>query len=163
MLEALAFVPRSITDSAHIIRRIRNDFAHNLERATLSQIDKKLHRQMEELLKRVYGIEQALSPLPEEELLVSNFKKLSFVAILGLEPYALNCESLRKAISSSEFIDKLQRELLEEFDTLVKEAKARGPKSVQWNGSQWEIEYDCFVEMTDTLPENIQRPKADEA
>src|SRR5205823_8013232 len=29
MLEALAFVPQSITEAAHVIRGVRNQFAHN--------------------------------------------------------------------------------------------------------------------------------------
>jgi len=161
MLEALAFVPRHLTEAADIIRGIRNEFAHNLERTRLSQLNPKYHRKMDGLLQRVYA-DQEISETGED-LLWRKFKRLSFVAIVGLDGYVTNCEKLRSTISHSEFVKGLQKEVVDEFEKLIEESRARGPKSVRRSGSQWIIEYDSFNETTDVLPEGVEPPPAEQS
>jgi hypothetical protein len=152
-LEALSFIPRSITDACHIIRSIRNDFAHNLERTRLSHTDKKIIRRMEALLHRVSN--NLANTISSEEGISVNFKNLSFVAIVGVDAYMANLSMLREKISDSTFIHSLQEEVMRQFERKMQASRARGPKLVKKNGEKWEIQYDSFAEIVDVLPPGI--------
>jgi hypothetical protein len=154
MLEALSVIPRSITDACHIIRSIRNDFAHNLERTRLSHTDKKIVRRMEALLRRVNS--SLVNTIISEEGIFANFKNLSFVAIVGVDAYMANLTRLREKISDSAFVQSLQDETQKDFQRKMQESRARGPKHVKKHGEKWEIQYDSFTEIIDALPPDIE-------
>ncbi|MEH1844422.1 MAG: DUF4145 domain-containing protein [Nostoc sp.] len=49
LLEALNFVPPSITTAAHCLRKIRNEFAHDLSKVDFSSIEEPLKRSLRSL------------------------------------------------------------------------------------------------------------------
>lgn len=157
MLEALSFIPCSITEACHIIRAIRNDFAHNLEHTRLSQIEKKNVRKMEALLKRV----TFLSPLTGELGVAANFKNLSLLAITGLEFYVDNLVRLRNRISNEEFLIALETEARKDLARKFQESRDRGVKGVSRNGTKWAVQYDTFTEIVDELPAGVEPPPSE--
>lgn len=104
LLEALNFVPLCITTSAHCIRKIRNEFAHNLNKVNFSSIDDKFTRPLYSLCRTAYR------KYPDRQTcdsLLDAFKKLSLFCIWELDKYTINIIVLRREISKEDFINYL--------------------------------------------------------
>jgi hypothetical protein len=153
MLEALSLIPRSITDACHLIREIRNEFAHNLEITCFADMPPKTMRKMATLLKRVKS-DWGKSELTNDTL-SKNFRQISFLAIVGVDGYRDNTDRLRIKISKPEFIEELRKEAKEEICRNFEESKKRGPKFVTPSGKKWSVHYDSFSETVDEPPQGI--------
>ncbi len=106
LLESLDFIPPSITQAAHYLRDIRNEFAHNLEKTDFAHLKEgKLHKFLQ-LSHQVY--QYAGEHSDDRDDLLKSYKKLSFFCITGLHSYAGNIKLLRDEISKEEFISVLE-------------------------------------------------------
>ncbi len=154
MLESLSLIPQTITDACHIVREIRNDFAHQLEKTTLADIAPKALAHLESFYRDVGS-----SDIPElEDIHFNRFKFASFVAIVCLDAYCVNLGKLRTKISNQDFIASLGIEVNEEREKMMQESRSNGPIFVRKNGQKWELVYDKFSEIVDSLPSGITAP-----
>ena len=149
LLEALNFVPLYITMSAHCLRRIRNEFAHNLERETLNDLPEKVINSMRPLYGEIY---RDFKPKAvQETTLFEMFKLLSFYCIWGLDSYIVNVEALRGEISGAEFLDHLSRRVRSRNWSEYQQIIARPPISVEKHGDTLIKRYEGgVVEVTPT-------------
>jgi len=102
LLIALNFIPNPITNSAHLIRNIRNEFAHNLELTELKQLSNKILNKLLVLRNELY------KDKIEDNQLAEAFKNISFYCIVGLDFYTPNITLLRSEFSSPPFIHRLE-------------------------------------------------------
>jgi hypothetical protein len=158
VLEALSLIPVSITTACHIIRSIRNDFAHNLNLTCFSDLKKGTIARVEGLLQSVDP--KLVNPIRSRDGLSTNYRHLSLLAIVGVDLYAVNVETLRKSIREPAFVSSLQDDTMQEFKRRMQESRARGAKQVAKQGNKWAIQYDCFSEIVDQLPTGIRQSSA---
>lgn len=90
LLTALRFVPPLIVSSGDNIRSIRNEFAHNLDIATLEEVKKKYTDRMKVLRAEAYRGNE--SPFPADATLLQAFRSLSFFCIAGFDAYRDNLQ-----------------------------------------------------------------------
>ncbi len=101
MLEAFNLIPQQLLEAAHILRKIRNEFAHNLEITTFDQIGSKFQKSLKNFRNKAYKnrekteqYEQANSDLHH------SFKQVSFYCIAGLDVYQPNIDEFNSIIRS---------------------------------------------------------------
>lgn len=129
LLEALKFVPPSITTSAHCLRKIRNEFAHDLSKVDFSSIDEKLQRSLRSLREDAYrGKETYFSG---ERPFFDAFKQLSFFCIAGLDLYTVNIKVLRDEISREDFINNLDQRVKDMNDNTINQIMSQSPASTE--------------------------------
>jgi hypothetical protein len=157
ILEALNFIPPHIIDACRIIQKIRNRFAHDLDRTKFSDLDHKVFGPIRVFLERL-GFEER-KHAPGEDPYVSDFKFAAFIAISSLESYRPNFEMTRKRIESAEFIADLNREVENSFQKHTAGQKAKDPLNIVRNGPMWEWIYEGFSEINDTPPPDGFTPK----
>ncbi len=106
-LSALKLVPPLIPRSAHCVRKIRNEFAHNL---TIDRLD----AVRADLLERARSLyDEMYAPYKDShngKTLRQVFEKLVNGAIIGLKLYTPNLNALRQRIDAPAFMDALQRD-----------------------------------------------------
>ncbi|MFN6565391.1 MAG: DUF4145 domain-containing protein [Nostoc sp. ChiSLP01] len=133
LLEALNFIPPSITTSAHCLRKIRNEFAHNLSKVDFSSINEQLKRSLRSLCEDAYrGFEK---PVPGEKPLFDAFKQLSFFCIAGLEIYTVNIKVLRDEISKEDFINNLDQLINDMNHTIIDHIMSQSPANTEIQGN----------------------------
>ena len=130
LMRALNFIPTRLLSAADEIRKVRNEFAHNLELERFDQFKTKSQTRMRGLWSCIYpwvGKDLASSG----ETLRSVFHGLAFFAIVGLDAYANNLAFLRKYISKPAVIDAMRRQVESENEKALQDIKARGPTSTE--------------------------------
>ncbi len=135
LAETLAMVPTRILTAAHIIRGIRNDFAHNLDLERFDQLDSKLLRKLTGLRSEVYG-QFGPEDLKPKESLKAEFSALAFFCIVGLEAYADNLATLRRKIETPQFLEGLLLEVRQEEEAALQEVTSKPPLSVEVRDGQ---------------------------
>jgi hypothetical protein len=130
LVEALAQIPPMLTRAATIMRKIRNEFAHNLEITSFTQVKPALMVDLKNLRANIYGGvgDKFLEPLPT---LVEEYKALAFVCITGLDAYRENMSYLAKHISTPDFIEALYKKSQGENEAELKVVLAEKPLSVE--------------------------------
>ncbi|MEH2419750.1 MAG: DUF4145 domain-containing protein [Nostoc sp.] len=133
LLEALNFVPPSITTSAHCLRKIRNEFAHDLSKVDFSSIEEPLKRSLRSLCENAYRGKE--TPVLGERPLFDAFKQLSFFYIVGLDAYTINRKVLRDEISREDFINNLDQLVKDMNDSTIKQIMSQSPASTEIQGN----------------------------
>ncbi|WP_143393977.1 hypothetical protein [Fimbriiglobus ruber] len=123
LLEATNFVPHLITAAAHCIRVIRNEFAHNLLKASFEEINPKIQSRLRGIVHAAYAVLEQPTIDSETEVLPLGvaYRRLSFFCIVGINSYAVNLRVLHDHIRDPNLINKLHHETLMENLTLAKQ------------------------------------------
>jgi hypothetical protein len=148
LLESLAFIPPHITTVAHILRNIRNEFAHNLGKTNFDDLPDKIKRSMRSMRDEVYrGFEAAST---EERSLLTVFKNLEFYCTTGLDFYVVNVAYLRKEIEKPQFMQMLANTVATEGEEAIRAIMSQPPVTVEEQGALLIKEYAGGVkEITD--------------
>jgi hypothetical protein len=93
LLEALEFIPLRITRAAHVLRKVRNEFAHNLLIGKFEELSEALLNQLSTIRNEVYA-----SRDPDKSIKTTHqiFKQVSFYCIGGMDAYMF-CRYTSKA------------------------------------------------------------------
>ena len=121
LLDSMRLIPRSITRGAHLIRKIRNEFAHNLDKVDFGGLKKEVVNEMDCFVKSAY---QGKKNEEQWKLVFANkrkcFNDISIFVIIGLDRYFLNVTSLNSRIQQSEFINAIYSEAERDNDEILK-------------------------------------------
>lgn len=103
LLESFEIVPLHFTAAADLIRRVRNEFAHDLHLDSLTQIDEKLVAR----LRTLYEQRKIRTDAGPDDV-TNLFTSIVFLATNWLNFYRLNLESYARATRSPEFLLSLE-------------------------------------------------------
>lgn len=110
LVEALGMIPPKITSTAHLLRQIRNEFAHHLSAKTFNDVEQKL-------ITRLFSVHGSLFPNPEKTVgdlvdrrLFLRFYNLVEYCVFGFDNYAVNIRYLRAKLREPDFVPSLHRE-----------------------------------------------------
>ncbi len=101
MLKALAFVPPEILRCVDVLRKIRNDFAHDLNMEDFEKISKGrkvVLKQLNQYFTKEYDNTSSAK---------KDFKRIAYIAIIQLRMYEPNVKILREKIQDPDFISEL--------------------------------------------------------
>jgi hypothetical protein len=135
LLESLAFVPPQVCSAADLLRKVRNEFAHNLDISSFDQLKPKLRSEICNLRASVYGVFGSDERKPKDTFL-AEFKALAFFCIVGLDAYQENLSYLRTHIETPDFVDALLKKAHEENWAELKSVLEAGPTSVEVRDGQ---------------------------
>jgi hypothetical protein len=130
LMQALDFVPRLLLSASDLIRSIRNEFAHNLERETFAALPQSLQQKLVNLRAEIYSRFNHEERQPKDSLR-AEFKALAFFAIAGLDTYCENLVVLRHQIAHRDFIEGLYNLVATENKASVQAVLATKPISVE--------------------------------
>jgi hypothetical protein len=130
LAESLALIPTRLLSAASIIRKVRNEFAHNLEIELLANLKPSLIADMKNLRAAVYGVFGDSERKPKPTIL-EEYKALAFFCVAGLDAYRSNLEYLRKHIENPDFVDSLFKKSTDENLAEMQAVLAEKPISVE--------------------------------
>jgi hypothetical protein len=130
LAETFAFIPPRLLSAATIFRKIRNEFAHNLELDSFSTLKQSLISDLINLRREVFGIFGEDERKPKATFL-DEYKSLAFYCVAGLDAYRENLSYLRAFIERPEFIDGLFRTCAAENEAEMKAVLSKPPISVE--------------------------------
>jgi hypothetical protein len=135
LLEATAFIPTKIVGGATVIRRIRNEFAHNL---AISRFDDMRDSLRNDLRNRrvTFYIDFGPDEARPKATLREEYSALAFGCIVGLDAYATNLSHLRHRIEDPAFTKALYDAITRENDEAVKLIMSKPPKTVELREGQ---------------------------
>ncbi|BAC92125.1 DUF4145 domain-containing protein [Gloeobacter violaceus] len=153
LLESLNFVPPRLTTAAHCLRKIRNEFAHNLSKVSFLDLDLRLVRSM---VHQANEIERDFSPqitnLNDGEELVKAFNIIYDYCVAGINAYTGNVKILRQEIAKREFIEHLSNTIRKQGEDILAAIKSKGPISVTQEGEVLTHRYENGVNVVTSLP-----------
>lgn len=135
LLEATAFIPSKITRAATLIRKIRNDFAHNLTISRFDELPENLRNDLRNLRAAIYADFGPDEKQPKASLR-DEYHAMAFASIVGLDAYATNLAYLRRHIEDPAFTKTLYDAIRRENDDAMKRIMSRPPKSVEVRDGQ---------------------------
>jgi len=103
LLESFAVVPSHLTKAAHLVRDVRNAFAHNLDVTTLDDIDSKIMRKLRGLY-----LQRKIRTDAGPDDLTNLFLVISYLATDVLNSYRANVGLLASAIRQPAFATMLE-------------------------------------------------------
>lgn len=139
LLEALALIPPRILAAATIIRRIRNEFAHDLELESFSQLKGSLSNALMNLRADAFGHLGERKPLAT---FGQEYEQLAFYCIAGLDTYRDSLSQLRSQIQKPEFVQSLSAQVVGESLAELNSIYGEGPVSVEYKDGQ---KYERFA------------------
>lgn len=110
ILKALKVIPNFILNSCDIIRKIRNEFAHNLEIDDFDKLDKPLIKKMDGQLKNFDKKTNMEQPI------LDRYNELNFFTSWALQTYKTHTQRLNEYIRDDNFIKKFQDFCIKEKD-----------------------------------------------
>jgi hypothetical protein len=122
ILRALQLIPPHIIRAADLIRKIRNDFAHNINTEVFSG---KFSQQLEQARRDAFGASD--KPSSERE----DFEEVAFIALVGLQAYRPNFKKIREKLSDEKTISEWKSECHQEFLKRLKIIHSGEPISVE--------------------------------
>jgi hypothetical protein len=125
MLKAMRLIPSHVVDTADLIRRIRNEFAHNLDCSALNSLSSSLKTAMAHRVRELYGDQKPYSDSPQRM-----FEALTFFVLAGLAAYLPNFVILREKLSDGVLTDALKKECVERLNSRVKSITSKIPLRV---------------------------------
>lgn len=105
LLAAFKLIPKHIIDYANGVRKIRNEFAHNLEANKFEELEKKYLDSI-----KSYYLNFHSSEKEKQESTKIKFKFNAFVAINGIRSYNESIKALKDKIDDEEFIKNIIEE-----------------------------------------------------
>ena len=130
LLEGLGMIPSKLLNAATLVRKIRNEFAHDLEIQSFTQLEQKLLNQLKTLRSNVYGDVADTERRPKATL-AEEYKALAFFCITGLDAYRANLAYLYAHIFNNSFISSLLAKCAGENKAELEAVLAQIPLSVE--------------------------------
>lgn len=130
LLQASNLIPNTIPRGAHIIRGVRNDFAHHLEKSTFTDVKPDLMVAARTFLKEM-EIGQADRISVDNLDLTELFKRLTFVVTCGLNAYPPTIRAALNTIQDETLQERLATECLQEYDRLIEEQISQPPRYIR--------------------------------
>ena len=130
ILEALNLVPLLLTEEAHLIRKIRNAFAHDLEKLRLDELEPELTRKLTNAARRAYA-GKTNSPTTDVR---EAFQQVSFHCIIGFDLYGDNIAALNEKIRKAQFVSDLEADVKARNDRVLAEALSHPPIGTEQQG-----------------------------
>jgi len=96
--KALKLSPSQFLDGVNLVRKIRNEFAHNLKTETFDALPPKLIEKIETILKTYYP-----TKYPTEKSIQEQFKSLTLSTYIALNATIENIRSLNSFLRAEEF------------------------------------------------------------
>jgi hypothetical protein len=134
LLKSLRIIPQNILTNCDCIRKVRNEFAHNLGLEIIDNLDQKI----------LSNVIQCFSDLKSNSNIKSHigrFESIHFFTTGYLRSYEQNFRLLREKMDSEEFIDGLeklnQERTFKSMDELIK----KGPINIIEKGGKIEEYY----------------------
>ena len=130
LMQALNFVPTLLLAASDLMRRVRNEFAHRLDREKFNDLPDDLRDKLCNVRASIYsrfGPEQT----KPKQTLREEFEALAFFAIGGLDSYVENLRYLRRRIADAELIEQLYRQCAAENDAALRAVLASHPTEVE--------------------------------
>ena len=125
MLKAVRLIPPHIVETADLIRRIRNEFAHDLDCSKLERLKDGLKAAMAHRVYQLYGKAEPYSNSAREM-----FRSLTFFVLAGFAAYVPNLAILRKKFNDGSLTDSLKKECLERHIARIKSITNKEPSRV---------------------------------
>ena len=130
ILKSLDLVPRLLLTAAELTLKVRNQFAHNLERSSFDSLPPALQSKLK-LDKRTICSRFGNNDTPSEETLREVFQWRSFFVIAGLDAYTGSLSLLRREISQPVFMDALYAKVAAENDEMIEALLRNEPELVE--------------------------------
>ena len=143
-LEALRYLPASILKASHAIRKVRNEFAHNMDLVRFDDLDNKIKEVMMSSWRQTYG--QVHKDPPND--LHTIFKNISFFSVCGLDTYMTNVSAFHSKVYDHEFIDKLEIDIADRSNELIDAASKIKPNQIIIKG---DVAIVCHEEGKSTM------------
>lgn len=148
LIKAFKLIPPHILECADCIRKIRNDFGHNLDLDNFDQksIDRLKTSYHNSCLYKYYDSYYENS---EPKSTLELFDTVAFIAISGIRSYETNIAILRETIQSDEFLEKLESDSIAKYFKEIEEVKQLGPIETKFeNGQKIEIFQKGYAEIS---------------
>ncbi|CAH1070285.1 conserved hypothetical protein [Candidatus Nitrotoga sp. 1052] len=115
LLDSFEIIPSHLTRAADLVRQVRNEFAHNLEVSSLSDVDPKIFRK----LRGLYDERKIRTDIGPDDL--SNlFSTVSYLATSVLYAYRESLHRFAAAVRQPEFANGLAAQHLSEHKVVIK-------------------------------------------
>lgn len=135
LLNALRLIPPHIVQIADLLRRVRNEFAHNVDCDKLENLKDSLKASLAQRVRECYG-----DAKPYSSSLHEMFKALTFLALVGLESYRVNVAILRERMDDGSLRSTLKLQSEQRHTDKVKSLSSQAPtKIVEKDG--WRYKY----------------------
>lgn len=125
LLNALRLIPPHIVQIADLMRRVRNEFAHNLDCDKLENLKNSLKVALAQRVGESYGDAKPYSSSHREM-----FKALTFLALVGLESYRVNVAVLRERMDDGSLSESLKLECEKRHRDKVNSLSSQAPKRI---------------------------------
>ncbi|MGA2904015.1 MAG: hypothetical protein ABSD98_09295 [Candidatus Korobacteraceae bacterium] len=125
ILKALRLIPPHILQAADLVRKIRNDFAHDFNTDDLAKCNAKHREAMRQTATEMYGEHRVLSSERDD------FKSVTLLALVGLQAYRANFKKLRVKLSDPRVIEEWKKECHEELLEKVKGMQSGTPTRIE--------------------------------
>lgn len=103
---SLCLIPKHLLDAADLVRKIRNEFAHNLKMKSFNSLKVDTKRKLSTFCKVFY-------PKDDEDVSYSEkFARVADAVILGFEVYSSHVRVARKFIYSDDFTNELKKRVV---------------------------------------------------
>jgi hypothetical protein len=112
--------------AADLLRRVRNEFAHNIERDQLEQVEEGLRAAMAQRVHELYGDQPPYSTSAREM-----FKALTFVALAGFQAYKSNLSILREKLEEGSLVGQLKEECHKRFISGIEATTGQSPLRIE--------------------------------
>jgi hypothetical protein len=150
LLSSLKLIPPHIVRVADCLRKIRNEFAHDLDCDQLERLDPRLKSALAQNVRELYDKQASSYPSAREM-----FKALTFLAIVGYEDYRPNLAILREKIDDQVFSDQLQKESQKRLMAKIESMQSKAPTRVEEKqGFRYEYYEGGVVNISPVDPEH---------
>lgn len=119
-LRAMELIPPHILDAVDLIRGVRNDFAHNLDIATLSDLKQSGADRIKNGYSAVFGTRSSAA-------LEQQFHDIATFATQALRAYGANIKLLRDGLTSGNYVQSLLDQQREKQLAAIDEALLKVP------------------------------------
>lgn len=151
LLRSLRLIPPHFMRAADLIRRVRNELAHNIDCDKLEDIAERLRNAMSSLVRELFG-----DGTPNSSSARAMFRALCFVVLAGLQSFRTNVVILRETLDQGDLVDQLRRECHTRFMSRIETIKNEKPIRVE-DKQGWRYSYYCHG-VVDIAPCDAQNP-----
>jgi hypothetical protein len=113
VLRSLRLIPPHILHAADLIRKVRNEFAHDLNVETFSDCKESYVESLHRLAVETFGDKDPSRSHREA------FRDVTFIALAGLQAYRSNFRKLRQKLTDLSVIEQWKKESVMEFLAIV--------------------------------------------
>jgi hypothetical protein len=151
LLRSIRLIPPHFMRAADVIRRVRNELAHNIDCDKLEDIDRRLRDSMSSLVRELFG-----EGTPNSSSARAMFRALCFVVITGLQVFRTNVVILRETLDQGDLVEQLRKECHSRFMSRIETIRNEKPMRVE-DKQGWRYSYYSHG-VVDIAPCDPQNP-----